>query len=210
MPSDFKADFPEPEVQRQEKITGDAGFCRDREVVVLPGVGEPAPEANSDLLAYAVGTSLQVTEERHVYILEDEVPVIRLEERPSEWEVDSDGGYEAEGEGEARGLSSPAQTSEMEQRVEAFLRVVTPDIPTLFPWPACDLSCRRGVSAEDAAQYLKEYGAEYLKVQRLKRSTGLIGSKPRYGGERGMKRLGASWRREPGRIRSGRRIWRAE
>jgi hypothetical protein len=81
MPSDLEADLPEPEVQRQVKITGDAdfcrdrealelpepeeptaegdkNFCRDREVLVLPGAGEPAPEADSDLLAYAVGTSL--------------------------------------------------------------------------------------------------------------------------------------------------------
>ncbi len=143
---------------------GDESFCRGREVLVLPGADESAPEADSDLLAYAVGTSLQVAEERHVYIVQDEVPVLRLEERPNEWEVDSDGGYKAEGE--ARGLSGPAQTSEMEQRVETYLRVATPDIPTLFPRPACDLSRRRVVSAEDAARYLEEYGAEYLRVER--------------------------------------------
>jgi hypothetical protein len=89
--------------------------------------------------------------------------VIRVEERPNEWEVDSDGGYEAEVE--ARGPSGPAQTLEMEQRVEAYLRVATPDIPTLFPRPACDLSLRRRVSAEDAKRYLDGYGAEYLKVE---------------------------------------------
>jgi hypothetical protein len=104
-----------------------------------------------------------VTEERHVYLVEDEAPVIRLEERANEWEVDSDGGHEPEGE--ARGLSSPAQTSEMEQRVEAYLRVATPEIPALFPRPVCDLSYRRGVSAEDTARYLEGYGAEYLKVE---------------------------------------------
>ncbi len=120
-------ELPEPEEPAAE---GDEDFCRNREVLVLPGAGELAPEANSDLLAYAVGTSLQVTEERHVYIMEEEVPVIRLEERPNELEVDSDGGYEAEGE--ARGLSSPVQTSAMEQQVEAYLRVAIPDIPALF------------------------------------------------------------------------------
>ncbi len=104
-----------------------------------------------------------MAEERHVYLVEDEAPVIRVEERPNEWEVDSDGGYEAEGE--ARGPSGPAQTLEMEQRVEAYLRVATPDIPTLFPRPACDLSLRRGVSAEDTKRYLDGYGAEYLKVE---------------------------------------------
>jgi hypothetical protein len=187
MPSDLEADFPEPEGQRQVKVTGDPdfcqhrevlelpetegpaaegdeNFCRGREVVVLPGAGEPAPEADSDLLAYAVSASLQVTEERHVYILEDEVLVIRLEERPNEWEVNSDGGCEAEGE--ARGPPGPAQTSEMERWVEAYQRVATPDIPTLLPRPACDLSVRRGVSPEDAVQYLKEYGAEYLRMER--------------------------------------------
>ena len=170
IPSDLVADFPEPEVQRQVKVTGDPdfcqhrevlelpetdepaaaegdeNFCRGREVVVLPEAGKPAPEADSDLLAYAVGTSLQMAEERHVYLVGDEAPVIRVEERPNEWEVDSDGGYEAEVE--ARGPSGPAQTLEMEQRLEAYLRVATPDIPTLFPRPACDLSLRRGVSAE--------------------------------------------------------------
>jgi hypothetical protein len=188
MPSDLEADFPEPEVQRQVKITGDAdfcqhremlelpeteepaaaaegdeNFCRGREVLVLPGAGESAPEADSDLLAYAVSTSLQVTEERHVYLLVEEAPVIRLEERPYEWEVDSNGGYEAEGE--ARGLSSPAQTSEMEQRVEAFLSVATPDIPALFLKPACDLCCRRGLGAKETLRYLEEYGAEYLRME---------------------------------------------
>jgi hypothetical protein len=186
IPSDLEADLLEPEVQRQVKVTGDADFCRDREVLelpepgepaaegdadfcrdrevlVLPGAGEPAPEADSDLLAFAVSTSLQVTEERHVYLVEDEAPVIRLEERANDWEVDSDGGYQPEGE--ARGLSSPAQTSEMEQRVEAYLRVATPDIALLFPRPVCDLSYRRGVSAEDTARYLEGYGAEYLKME---------------------------------------------
>jgi hypothetical protein len=89
--------------------------------------------------------------------------VIRLEERPNEWEVDSDGGYKPEGA--ARGLSSPAQASEMEQRVEAYLRVATPGIPALFPKPVCDLSCRRGVSAEETLRYLEEYGAEYLRME---------------------------------------------
>jgi hypothetical protein len=47
MPSDLEADFPEPEVQRQVKVTGDTDFCRDREVLVLPGAGEPA-EGDAD------------------------------------------------------------------------------------------------------------------------------------------------------------------
>jgi hypothetical protein len=44
--------------------------------------------------------------------MEEEAPKIRLDERANDWEVDSDGGHEPEGE--ARGQSSPARTSEME------------------------------------------------------------------------------------------------
>ncbi len=194
-------ELPEAEGTAAE---GDENFCRGREVVVLPGAGEPAPEADSDLLAYAVGASLQVTEERHVYILEDEAPVLRLEERPNEWEVDSDGGYEAEGE--ARGLSGPAQTSEMEQRVEAYLRVSTPDIPTLFPRSACDLSLRRGVSAEDTKRYLDGYGAEYLKMEQAEDEYRARREQAKVWRQERMRRLGASWRREPSKIRNGRRI----
>ncbi len=72
-----------PETE-EPAVEGDGNFRRGREVVVLPGAGESAPEADSNLLAYVVGASLQVTEERHVYILEDEAPVIRVEERPNE------------------------------------------------------------------------------------------------------------------------------
>ncbi len=188
IPSDLEADFPEPEVQRQVKVTGDPDFCqrrevlelpetgeaaaaeggedfcRDREVVTLPEAGEPAPEADSDILAYEVGTSLQVAEVRHIYFVQEEIPELRLEEMPNEWEVDSNYGCEAEGE--ARGLSGPARTADIEQEMEAYLRVAIPDIPTLFPRPACDLSCRWDVSAGDAAQRLEEYGAEFLKVER--------------------------------------------
>jgi hypothetical protein len=111
MPSDLEADFPEPEVQRQVKVTGDADFCRDREVLEIPEPEEPAAEGDADF-----------GRDREVLVLP--------------------------GTGEA------------------------------VPEADSDL---------------------------LSRSTGSVGSRPRYGGERGMKRLGASWRREPGNYRSGKR-----
>jgi hypothetical protein len=153
-----------PETREPAAAEDDKNFGGGREVVTLPEAGEPAPEADSDLLAYAVGTSLQVAEERHIYFVQEEVIVLRLEKAPNEWEVDSNDGCKAEGE--ARGLSGPTQTADIEQEMEAYLRVATPDIPTLFPRPACDLSCRRDVSARDAARRLEEYGAEFLRMER--------------------------------------------
>jgi hypothetical protein len=41
MPTDLEADFQEPEVQRQVKITGDPDFCQHREVLELPEAEEP-------------------------------------------------------------------------------------------------------------------------------------------------------------------------
>jgi hypothetical protein len=87
-----------------------------------------------------------------------------LEEPPNNWEVDSNDGYEAAGE--ARGLPGLARAADVEQEMEGYLRVATPDIPTLFPRPAWDLSCRPDVSASDAAQRLDDYGAECLKLER--------------------------------------------
>jgi hypothetical protein len=49
--------------------------------------------------------------------------------------------------------------------MEEYLRVATPDIPALFPRPVWDLSCRPEVSAGDAARYLDDYGAEYLRQE---------------------------------------------
>jgi hypothetical protein len=50
--------------------------------------------------------------------------------------------------------------------MEEYLRVATPDIPALFPRPACDLSCRPDVSAGNAAKRLEYYGAECLRLER--------------------------------------------
>ncbi len=187
IPSDLGVDFPEPEVQRLQKVTGDPDFCQHRdvlrlpesgepaaaegdedfgegqEVVALPEAGKPAPESDADLLAYAMDRSLQVAEQRLIYFVQEEVPELRLEEAFNDWEVDSNDGCEAVGE--ARGPSGPAQTAGMEQEMEEYLRVATPDIPTLFPRPACDLSCRPDVSAGDTARRLEEYGAECLRLE---------------------------------------------
>jgi hypothetical protein len=47
IPSDLKADFPEPEVQRLLKITGDPDFCQHRNLLELPELGELAAEAEA-------------------------------------------------------------------------------------------------------------------------------------------------------------------
>jgi hypothetical protein len=189
IPSDLEADFPEPEIQRLVKVTGDPDFCqyrdvlelpesgepaaeagdgedvgRDQEVAELPEVGRPAHESDADLLGYAIYASLQSAEERHVYYVQDEIPVLRLEEPLIDWEVDSNDGYEAAGE--ARGLPGPAQAADVEQEMEGYLRVATPKIPALFLRPVCDLSCKPDVSAGDAARRLEDYGAECLRLER--------------------------------------------
>jgi hypothetical protein len=45
IPSNLEADFPEPEVQKLLKVTGDPDFCQHREVLELPESGEPAEMA---------------------------------------------------------------------------------------------------------------------------------------------------------------------
>jgi hypothetical protein len=104
---------------------------------------------------------MQEIEERNVYYVEDELPVIELEEPPNEWERESNDGDEAAGE--ARGQTGPARAATLEQRMEEYLRVATPDIPALFPRPAWDLSFRMDASAGDSARLMDDYGAEYLK-----------------------------------------------
>jgi hypothetical protein len=189
IPSDLEADFPEPEIQRLVRTIGDPDFCQHRDVLELPESGEPAAEAGDsenvgrdqevaelpeverpahesdvDLLGYAIDASLQVAEEMNVYNVQDEIPVLRLEEPLNDWEVDSNDGYEAAGE--ARGPPGSAQAASGEQEMEGYLRVATPDIPTLFPRPAWDLSCKPDVRTGDAARRLEDYGAEYLRLER--------------------------------------------
>jgi hypothetical protein len=185
IPSDLET---ETEIQRLLKVTGDPDFCQHRGVLEIPELGEPAaaaegdedlgggqeaadlPEVSrpaqesvADLLGYAIDASLQVAEERHIYFVQEEIPVLRLEEPFNDWEVDSNDGCEAAGE--ARGPSGPAQAVDVEQEMEGYLRVATPDIPTLFPRPACDLSLRPDVSTGDAAQRLEDYWAECLRLE---------------------------------------------
>jgi hypothetical protein len=183
----LEANLPEPVIQRQVRIEGDPDFCQHRNVVVVPESGEPAaveaaegegpgrgrkvvdlPEAEgpalesvAEFLGHAIDISMQEAEERNVYYVEDELPVLRLEEPPNEWERDSNDRDEAAGE--ARGQASPAQAATVEQRMEEYLRVATPDIPALFPRPAWDLSFRLDASAGDMARHMDDYGAEYLR-----------------------------------------------
>jgi hypothetical protein len=113
------------------------------------------------------------------------MPVLRLEEPFNSWEVNSND--ECEAGGEARGPPGPAQAADVEQEMERYLRVATPDIPTLFPRPACDLSCKPDVSAGDVARRLEDYGPSACGWSGPRPSTGLAGKKPRCGGARGMK-----------------------
>jgi hypothetical protein len=155
IPSDLEADFPEPEIQRLLKVTGDPDFCQHRDVLEMPELGEPAavadggeglgggqevaelPEAgrpahdsDADLLGYAIDASLQVAEERHIYFVPDEIPVLRIEEPFNNWEVDSNDGCEAAGE--ARGPPGPAQAVDVEQEMEGYLRVQLLIFPLCF------------------------------------------------------------------------------
>ncbi len=219
IPSDLEADFPVPEVQSLLKVTGDPDFCQHREVlelpesgepaaaggdenfsggqevVTLPEAGEPAPEGDADLLAYAMGISLQVAEQRLIYFVQEEVPELRLEKAFDEWEVDSNDGCKAEGE--ARGPSGPAQTADIEQEMEEYLRVATPDIPALFPRPACDLSCGQDAGAINAAPRLEDYGAEILKMEqteaeyRARREQAKVWRRERYEEIRGEREMRA-------------------
>jgi hypothetical protein len=155
----LEADLPEPVIQRSVRTVGDPDFCQHRNVVVLPESGEPAaaeaedgeglgrdrkvvelPEAKwpalesvAEVLGYAIDISMQEVEERNVYYVQDELPVLRLEEPPNEWEVDSEDGDRAAGE--ARGPLGPARATDVEQEMEEYLRVATPDIHALFYSP---------------------------------------------------------------------------
>jgi hypothetical protein len=143
---------------------GDADFCRDRAVVVLQEPEAPAVGAEVDVLSLAVNMSLQVGEERLVTYKEDEVPVVAQVEKASGWESDAD--VYPEFEGAVRGLSSPALTSEEEQRVEQYLRVVTPEIKAMFRKPVWDMTGIEYASATDVRRCLDEYGARCEEVER--------------------------------------------
>jgi hypothetical protein len=185
---DLEADLPEPVIQRKVRTVGDPDFCQHRNMVELPESGEPAAEAEdgeglgrgrevvelpeaerpalesvAEFLGYAIDISMQEIEERNVYYVQDELPVLRLEEPPNNWEVDSNDGDEAAGE--ARGSLGRARATDGEQEMKEYLRVATPDIPALFPRPAWDLSCRPDARVGDAARHLDDYGTEYLRQE---------------------------------------------
>ncbi len=167
IPSDLEADFPEPEVPRHVKLTGDADFCRDRAVVEVPEPEVPDVEADEDMLAFGVSTSLQVEEKRTVSYVEDDTPMVAPDERASGWESDSD--VDRESEGAARGLSSLARILEEEQRVEEYLRVATPAIEAMFRKPVWDLAGILGASADETHRCLSEYGARCREVEHEER-----------------------------------------
>ncbi len=137
-------------------------------MVEIPEPEEPEAEADADMLAFAVGASLQVEEERVITYLEDKAPTVAPDEKASGWETNSD--VDREPEGVARGLSSPEQILEVEQRVEEYLRVATPDIEAMFPRPMWDVTCMVGVTANDTQRCLNEYGARCLEVEQAYRA----------------------------------------
>jgi hypothetical protein len=54
----------------------------------------------------------------------------------------------------------------MEQKMEEYLRVATPDIPALFPRPAWDLSWRPDADARDVARLMDGYGADQVAQEK--------------------------------------------
>jgi hypothetical protein len=102
-------------------------------VVELPEAERPALESVAEFLGHAIDISMQEIDERNVYYVQDELPVLRLEEPPNDWERDSNDGDEAAGE--ARGSAGPARATDVEQEMEEYLRVATPDIHALFYSP---------------------------------------------------------------------------
>ncbi len=115
-------------------------------------------------MGHAMDVSMQMVEERSVYYREEELLVLELEEPPSDWEGESNYGDEAAGE--ARGQTRPARIATMEQRMEEYLRVATPDIPALFLRPAWDLTCRPGADARDMARLMDDYGADQVAQEK--------------------------------------------
>jgi hypothetical protein len=140
------------------------GLGRGRVVVELPEVEVPALESVAEFLGHAMDVSMQMVEERSVYYREEEPPVLELEEPPNDWEGESNYGDEAAGE--ARGQARPARIATVEQRMEEYLRVATPDIPALFPRPAWDLSWRPDADARDVARLMDGYGADQVAQEK--------------------------------------------
>jgi hypothetical protein len=120
-------------------------------VVELPALG-----GVKGFLSQVIGADGQV-EERVVHYA-GEPPVGVLEEPPNDWEGDSVNGDEAAGE--ARGQGCPAQTATLEETMEAYLRVASPDIPALFPRTALDFSLKPASGVHDLIRTMDGYGAK--------------------------------------------------
>jgi hypothetical protein len=136
------------------------GLDRGRVVIELPEAEVPALESVVGFLDHVMGDSMQVAEERSEYYREEELPVLELEEPPNDWEGESNNGDEAAEE--TRGQMRPARIATMEERMEMYLRVATPDIPALFPRPAWDLSLRSDADAHDLVRTVDGYGADHV------------------------------------------------
>jgi hypothetical protein len=181
LPYFLQAGFPETGLQREVSIESESDFYRGRRmtgeeseepaagadlgeeldggqvVMELPVAELPALGGVEGFMSQVMDADGQVVEERVVHYAE-EPPVGVLEEPPNDWEGDSVNGDEAEGE--ARGQGCPAQTATVEETMEAYLRVASPDIPALFPRTALDFSLRPGADVHDLVRAIDGYGAE--------------------------------------------------
>jgi hypothetical protein len=181
LPYFLQAGFPETGLQREVSIEGESDFYREERttgeeseepavgadpgeeldggqvVIELPVAGLPALGGVEGFLSQVIDTDGQVIEERVVHYAE-EPPVGVLEEPPNDWEGDSVNGDEAAGE--ARGQGCPAQTATVEETMEAYLRVASPDIPALFPRTAVNFSFEPGGGVCDLIRTVDGYGAK--------------------------------------------------
>jgi hypothetical protein len=180
------AGLPEAGLQREVSTEGESDFFRERGiawkepdepaaraglreelgrgqvVIELPEAEVPALESVEGLLSQVMDIDVQMVEERSVHYVEEPL-VVEPEEPPNDWEGDSENGDEAAGE--ARGQERPAQTATEEERMEAYLRVTTPDIPALFPRPALSLSLKPGADAHDLVRTVDGYGADHRALE---------------------------------------------
>ena len=186
LPYFLLAGFPEAGLQREVSIEGESDFCRERRmtgeeaeepaaranlgeelgrgqvVIELPEAEMPALESVEGFLSQVIGTDGQIVEERSVHYVEGS-PVHVLEEPPNRWERDSED--EDEAAGEARGQEGPARIATVEERMEALLRVASPDIPALFPRTALSFSLKPGADAYDLVRTMDGYGAEHKAIE---------------------------------------------
>ncbi len=131
-------------------------------MIELPVAELPALEGVEGFLSQVIDTDGQVVEERVVHYVEGP-PVGVLEEPPNDWEGDSVNGDKAAGE--ARGQGCPAQTATVEETMEAYRRVASPDIPALFPRTAASFSLEPGAGVYDLVRTMDGYGAKYKAAE---------------------------------------------